>query len=47
MTKYRYTEYFELRVLAKRPYFKREWCVYVIENAVKIDLPGTVKTAAA
>ena len=32
---YRYTAYFELGVLAERPYLKKEWCVYVIENAVR------------
>ena len=34
MTEYKYTEYFENEVLRKRPYLKKEWCVYVIENAV-------------
>jgi hypothetical protein len=37
MTTYRFTEYFELRVLAKRPYLKKEWCIYVIENAVRSE----------
>lgn len=33
--KYRTTPYFEEQVLRKRPYLKPEWCVAVIENAVK------------
>ena len=32
MARYYYTNYFENQVLRKRPYLKREWCVYVIEN---------------
>jgi hypothetical protein len=35
MEKYKFTEYFEEQVLKKRPYLKKEWCIYVIENAEK------------
>jgi hypothetical protein len=31
MTEYKYTAYFEKEVLGKRPYLKKEWCVFVIE----------------
>jgi len=31
---YRYTDYFEKEVLRKRPYLKKSWCTYVLENAV-------------
>lgn len=34
MTEYQFTEYFENEVLQKRPYLKKEWCIFVIENAV-------------
>jgi len=34
MEKYRFTAYFEHEVLRKRPYLKKEWCIYVIENCV-------------
>jgi hypothetical protein len=34
---YRYTEYFEQEVLRKRPYLRKEWCVYVLENAVRSE----------
>ena len=34
MTQYKFTNYFEQQVLSKRPYLKKEWCIYVIENAV-------------
>lgn len=32
-----FTTYFEKQVLRKRPYLKREWCVYTIENAVRSE----------
>jgi hypothetical protein len=31
---YKYTEYFKNEVLGKRPYLRKEWCIFVIENAV-------------
>ncbi|MCA1786405.1 MAG: hypothetical protein ABR534_13895 [Desulfotignum sp.] len=37
MSEYKYTLYFENEVLRKRPYLKKEWCVRVIENAVKVE----------
>jgi hypothetical protein len=37
MSKYKYTDYFENEVLRKRPYLKKEWCEFVIENAVKSE----------
>lgn len=37
MAEYRYTDYFENEVLRKRPYLKKEWCVYVIENAERSE----------
>jgi hypothetical protein len=38
MEPYRFTTYFEEQVLRKRPYLKREWCMEVIENAVRSEL---------
>ena len=37
MPEYKYIDYFENEVLRKRPYIKKEWCVYVMENAVKSE----------
>jgi hypothetical protein len=37
MSKYNYTEYFENEVLRKRPYLKKEWCIQVIENSIKVE----------
>lgn len=37
MAKYKFTEYFENEVLRKRPYLKKEWCIYVLENPVKSE----------
>ncbi|MFM7578134.1 MAG: hypothetical protein ACKN9E_15340 [Microcystaceae cyanobacterium] len=37
MTQYKFTEYFNKEVLQKRPYLKKEWCIYVIENPLKME----------
>ena len=37
MVEYKYTEYFENEVLRKRPYLRKEWCIFVIENAVRSE----------
>ena len=34
MPEYRYTAYFENEVLRKRPYLKKEWCEFVVDNAI-------------
>jgi hypothetical protein len=34
MQEYKFTDYFENDVLLKRPYLKKEWCIYVIENYI-------------
>ena len=37
MAEYKFTEYFEKEALRKRPYLKREWCIRVIENPLKVE----------
>lgn len=37
MPPYRFTEYFEREVLRKRPYLRREWCIAVIEQPVRVE----------
>ena len=37
MSIYRFTKYFENEVLRKRPYLKKEWCIKVIENPLKME----------
>ena len=37
MAEYKFTAYFERQVLRKRSYLKKEWCIYVIENAVRSE----------
>jgi hypothetical protein len=32
-----FTPYFETVVLRRRPYLKKDWCVYVLENAVRSE----------
>lgn len=38
MGEYRYTAYFENEVLRKRPYLKVEWCIFVIENPIRVEV---------
>ena len=38
MKEYGFTDYFENKVLRKRPYITKEWCIRVIENPVKTEL---------
>ena len=35
--KYAFTEYFEERVLEKRPYLSKAMCIQVVENSVRIE----------
>jgi len=37
MPDFRFTLYFQLEVLRKRPYLKREWCTYVVQNSIKTE----------
>ena len=38
MTEYGFTDYFENEVLRKRPYLRKEWCIEVCENPLKVEL---------
>ncbi len=37
MSDYAFTDYFEKEVLRKRPYLKKEWCIRVIQNPLKVE----------
>jgi len=37
MMGYRFTMYFENEVLRKRPYLRKEWCIRVVENPIKVE----------
>ncbi len=37
MADYRFTEYFETEVMRKRPYLNKDWCIYVLEHAVRSE----------
>jgi hypothetical protein len=37
MPDYRFTDYFEREVLRKRPYLRREWCVFVVDHALRSE----------
>ncbi len=40
MPNYKYTAYFENEVLRKRPYLKKEWYEFVIENPIRVEVQG-------
>jgi hypothetical protein len=37
MKRFEFTEYFEKEVLRKRPYLKREWCMGVVQNPLRVE----------
>jgi hypothetical protein len=37
MKSYKFTEYFEKEVLRKRPYIKKEWCIKVLKDPVRVE----------
>ena len=37
MNGFKFTEYFENEVLRKRTYLKKEWCIQVIKNPIKVE----------
>jgi len=34
---YAFTDYFENEVLRKRPYLRKEWCIYTIEHPARSE----------
>lgn len=40
MPNFQYTAYFENEVLRKRPYLKKEWCEFVVENPIRVEVQG-------
>ena len=37
MPEYKFTAYFENEVLRKRPYLRKEWCIFVIEHSLRVE----------
>jgi hypothetical protein len=37
MSNFKFTRYFEDKVLKKRTYLKKEWCIRVVENPLKVE----------
>lgn len=33
----KFTQYFELEVLRKRPYLKREWCIRALQRPIRVE----------
>lgn len=43
MADYKYTAYFENEVLRKRLYLKKEWCIRIIENPIRVEVQGDTR----
>ena len=37
MPRYSFTAYFEQKVLRRRPYLRREWCVRAVEHPLRVE----------
>jgi hypothetical protein len=37
MDKYSFTSYFENKILRKKSYLKKEWCIQVVEHPIKVE----------
>ena len=40
MRVYKFTDYFERKVLQKRPYLRKEWCIAVVERPTRSEPQG-------
>ena len=40
MVEHRFAEYFEGKVLQKRPYLRKEWCIAVVTNPIRSERQG-------
>jgi hypothetical protein len=40
VTTHKFTAYFENEVLRKRSYLKKEWCIRIIENPIRVEVQG-------
>lgn len=40
MSDYAFTDYFEMEVLRKRPYLRKDLCVFVLRNAIRSEPQG-------
>jgi hypothetical protein len=40
---YQFADYFEQKVLKKRPYLRREWCIAVLENPTRVERQGDAR----
>ena len=36
--RYSYTDYFEQKVLTKRPYLKKEWCTRIVDAPIRREV---------
>jgi hypothetical protein len=37
MPEFHFTNYFEAQVLRKRPYLRREWCIAIVTNPIRVQ----------
>ncbi len=40
VAEYKFADYFEQKVLLKRPYLRREWCIAVVERPTRSEPQG-------
>ncbi len=40
MAEYRFADYFEKKVLLKRPYLRKEWCIAAVEHPTRSEPQG-------
>ena len=40
MAVYKFADYFEQKVLLKRPYLRKEWCIAVLEHPTRSETQG-------
>ena len=37
LMEYKFTDYFEKEVMRKRPYLKKEWCIQLLKNPLRVE----------
>jgi len=40
VAEYKFADYFEQKVLLKRPYLRKEWCIAVVESPMRAEPQG-------
>jgi hypothetical protein len=40
---FRFADYFERKVMQKRPYIRKEWCIAVVQNPIRSERQGDAR----